>query len=442
MRSARDTRFWHPFSNMAEVRGRELVIARGDGVHVFDESGRRYLDSTASLWCANLGHGHPDILAAVTAQLGRLDAYLTFGEFANPPALELCERLAELAPMEDARVMLCSGGGDAADTAAKIARQYWRELGRPTRTHVLGRVGGYHGTHGFGTSVGGIEANRSMFGPLMGGTGLVARDDPEALRAEIDRLGADQVAAFVVEPVQGAGGVHPPAPGYLEAVAEICADNSVLLVVDAVICGFGRLGTWFGIERWPGVEPDLITFAKGVTGGVLPLGGVVASGRIAEPFWEGDGAMVRNGQTYSGHATCCAAAVATLEVLARDGLLERGRELESTLLETVSRALEHPLVGEVRGGMGLLAAVQFTQEALERLPGVDRAVQLAMRERGVLARPIPGALALSPPLTFEDQHFEELGEALLGALRDVDGGARKRTDQPLADGEQPATSPL
>ena len=208
--------------------------------------------------------------------------------------------------MEDAKVFLASGGGDAIDTAAKIARRHWILQGQPERVHILSRTNGYHGTHGFGTSIGGIEANTANWGPLIPHASAVPFDSLPALEQAILRVGPEHVAAFFCEPVIGAGGVHLPPDGYIEGVADLCAEHGILLVIDSVICAFGRLGTWFGVERWPDVTPDLITFAKGVTSGYLPLGGVIASGAVAAPFFgEPGGPMLRHGATYAGHPTCC-----------------------------------------------------------------------------------------------------------------------------------------
>ncbi|HEX2161717.1 MAG TPA: aspartate aminotransferase family protein [Thermoleophilaceae bacterium] len=414
-----ETRFWHPFANMAEVAGHEFTVTRAKGVHLWDDAGRRHLDASASLWCANVGHGRPEIAAAVHAQLLELDAYMTFGDYTNPQAEELCRRLAELAPVPGARVFLGSGGGDAIEMAAKLARQYWALEGMPRRQHVLGRVGGYHGTHGFGTSIGGIEANRAAFGPLVAATGQVDRDDLGALERRILELGPDSVAAFVCEPVLGAGGVRLPEPGYIEGAAALCAEYGVLFVVDSVICAFGRLGTWFGIERWDGVEPDMITFAKGVSNGALPLGGTIVSERVAEPFWEGEGSMFRHGQTYSGHSACCVAALANIEVLEQENLIPRGQELEGDLHDALRPLADHPLIAEVRAGLGLLAAVELDAGALAREPGLALRLQRAVRERCVLVRPLPTALAISPPLTIEREQLQEIADAIDDAVREV-----------------------
>jgi putrescine---pyruvate transaminase len=319
------TRLWHPFAQMNAVRSSEFVVDRGEDVWVWDTEGRRYFDATASLWYANVGHGRPEIRAAVARQMDRIEAYSAFGDFATEPAIRLAERLAALAPVDDARVFLTSGGGDSIDTAVKLARRYWHEVGQPERTHVISRVHGYHGTHGYGTALAGIPANRQGHGPLLGDQTVVAYDSVDELDAAIHELGADRVAAFFVEPVIGAGGVYPPPEGYMEGIAAVCRRHDVLLVVDSVICGFGRLGTWFGPERW-GVRPDMITFAKGVTSGYLPLGGVVVAGRVAEPFWSTpESPVFRHGATYAGHTTCCAAALANLDVLEHERLVRSSR---------------------------------------------------------------------------------------------------------------------
>jgi putrescine---pyruvate transaminase len=414
-----DTRLWHPFSDMAAVRGKELVISRGEGVWLFDEQGNRYLDASASLWYANVGHGRREIADAVHAQMLELEAYGIFGDVATPPTLELADVLVARAPIADAKVFFTTGGGDAIDTAAKLARLYWQAIGQPERLHVISRSGGYHGTMAFGTSIGGIDANRVGYGPLVEGTSHVAHDSAQALRNEIERVGPERVAAFFLEPVIGAGGVYPPGPGYIEEVAAICRETGVLFVVDAVIVGFGRLGSWFGCERF-GVEPDLITFAKGVTSGYVPLGGVVVSGRVAEPFWSEPGRItVRHGQTYAGHATACAAALANIRILERESLIPRGQELEDDLLGALVPLTEHPLVSDVRGGVGLMAAVVIGDELLERDPALPGKVAKALRPHGVLLRALARELAISPPLVVSVEEIDLIAGAIRAGLDDV-----------------------
>jgi len=410
-----ETRLWHPFADMHAVRGNELVIDRGEGVWVWDAGGTRYLDGTASLWCVNAGHGRTEIADAAAAQMRKLASYSCFGAFANEPALELAERLAGLAPVDDARIFLGSGGGDAIDTAAKLARRYFAAIDQPERVHLIGRTQGYHGTHGLGTSIGGIPANAQGMGPLDPNTSHVAHDSLEALEARFEEVGGERVAAVFVEPVIGAGGVHQPRPGYVEGVAELCARHGALFVVDAVISAFGRLGTWFAAVRF-GVRPDMICFAKGVTSGYLPLGGVVVSGRVAEPFWERGGTWFRHGATYAGHPTCAAAALANLDILERDGLLGRGRELEGVITRAFGGLGGHELVAEVRAGIGALGGVGFAPEALAAAPDLPFRVFAEAKARGVLVRPLGDAVAISPPLVITDDEvraaIDTIGQAL------------------------------
>jgi putrescine---pyruvate transaminase len=314
-----------------------------------------------------------------------------------------------------ARVFLTSGGGDSIDAAAKLARRYWYELDQPERTVLVSRTQGYHGTHGYGTAIGGIAANRTGYGPQVESE-QVAHDSVEALEETIRRIGAERIAAFFVEPVIGAGGVYPPGPRYIEGVAALCARNDVLLVADAVICGFGRLGTWFGIERWD-VTPDMITFAKGVTSGYLPLGGVIVSDRVAEPFWQRPGGPVfRQGATYAGHATCAAAALANLELMERENLIPRGQEMEQPLFDALRTLADHPAAGDIRGGVGTLAAIDLDSELLARDPAAVGRLTIGARKAGVLVRQLGSGVAVSPPLTATSEHFELIAQGIAAGL--------------------------
>jgi adenosylmethionine-8-amino-7-oxononanoate aminotransferase len=411
-----DTSLWHPFADMAAVRRNEFVISRGEGVWLWDEDGNRYLDGSASLWYCNVGHGRAEIADAVAAQMKELEAWSIFGDVATPPALELAEKLADLSSLDEAKIFFTTGGGDAIDTAAKLVRLYWQVLGHPERLHIISRSAAYHGTMAFGTSLGGIEANRVGYGPLVPSTSQVQWDSPEALRDEIERVGADRIAAFFIEPVIGAGGVLPPPDGYIQAVAEICRDTGALFVCDSVICGFGRVGSWFGFERF-GVEPDLVTFAKGATSGYLPLGGVVVSGAVAEPFWSEPGRVtVRHGQTYSGHAAVCAAALANIAILDREGLIPRGQELEDELLSTLAPLADHPLVGEVRGGTGMLVGIALDPSALADDPALPAKAYKAIRPHGVILRALGQSLAVSPPLTISSDEIQLIHDAVRAGL--------------------------
>lgn len=408
------TALWHPFADMAQVAGAELVIERGEGVYLWDEEGRRYLDGAASLWYCNVGHGRREIAEAIAAQLARLEAYHVFGDVANRPALELAETLAARAPTPGSKVFLTSGGADSIDTAAKLARLWHANRGEPTRTHLVSREHGYHGTHGIATSILGMPY-REGFGELVADTSQVAWDDAGALEAEIERLGPERVAAFVFEPVIGAGGVLLPPPGYLDSVAEICARHGVLTIADAVIGGFGRVGGWFAVERF-GLAPDLIVFAKGVTSGYLPLGGVVVSPRVAEPFWTAPGRPFSHGATYSGHPTCCAAALANVALLERDGLVDRARRVETWFHESLRRLESHALVHEVRGGMGLMAAVALDPDLVAADAGAASRLWAGAREAGLLTRWLWDGVAIAPPLIVEDAHLDEIVGALSTAL--------------------------
>ncbi len=419
-----DRALWHPFADMGAVRRSRLVLARADGPWVWDTDGRRYLDATASLWYSNLGHGRAEIADAVHRQMRALDAYSIFGDFANEPALALADRLAGLAPLPGSRVFLGSGGGDMIDAAAKIARAYHAQRGNAERVHLISRANAYHGTHGIGTSVGGISANEAGFGPLVQATSSVAHDDAGALEEEIVRVGPERVAAFFCEPVIGAGGVLLPRDGYLEAVAAICRRHGVLFVADCVISAFGRLGTWLGIDRWD-VRPDLVTLAKGISNGALPLGALIVAPHVAEPFFpDGPGAPVlRHGQTYAGHPACCAAAGAALDIYERSGLIERGRTLEAPLAAALAPLAGHPLVGEVRAGLGFLAGIDLGADALAADPGLVGEWQIRCREAGVLVRPLRRGIAISPPLTCTE---EEIGLIVTGIASGLDAVAARR----------------
>ena len=408
--------FWHPFADMSKVSKKPFIIEKSDDVYVWDKDGKRYLDATASLWYMNVGHGRKEIIDAAHRQAEKLPVYSTFGDFSNEPAETLAEMLSERAPEPGSKIFFAGGGGEAVETAAKLARRYFSVLGKPEKLYIIHRHHSYHGTNGLGTSLAGIPANKVGFGPMVRESEEVPTHDAEALEASIVRLGAENVAAFIVEPVIGAGGVYPPQPGYLEAVAQICERHDVLLIVDAVICGFGRLGGWFSPERF-GVKPDLITFAKGVTSGYLPLGGVVVSPKVAAPFWDEPGNVFRHGPTYAGHPTCCAAGIANISILEREGLIERGAQLEEELLQTLQVAENFSIVSEVRGGVGLLGAVELSPTFLKSQPQGVGMLQDEMRSRGVITRTLSTSVAFSPPLTIEKHHLEELSDALSDSLR-------------------------
>ena len=411
------TSYWHPFADMGAVEASgELAIVRGEGAYVFDADGTRYFDASAGLWYCNVGHGRAEIADAAARQLRELAAYNNSGDLTTPAASALAERVAALSPDPASKVFFCSGGSDAVDSAAKLARRYWYELGRPDKTVVLSRTSAYHGVNGFGTSIGGIPPNREGFGPLLE-SAQVPWDSADALADTIDRLGADNVAAFFCEPVIGAGGIFPPPEGYLEQVRRICRERDVLFVADEVITGFGRCGTWFASERFE-LEPDLLTCAKGITSGYLPLGAVIVSPRVAEPFFH-PGVMWRHGYTYSGHAAACAAALANLDSIEREGLVGRAAELEGELVETLGPLAEHPHVREVRAGTGALTAVGLATGD----PAVPGRTLAELRRRSVLSRVLAdGALQVSPPFVTTRTDHEAHAEAIAGAVDAVFAG--------------------
>src|SRR5581483_1594712 len=400
----RVTAFWHPFADMKTVAGREIVLDRGEGVWVWDTEGRRYLDASGGHWYANVGHGRRELADAAAAQLARLAAYSAYDRFATRPALELAERVAALAPIEGAAVFLTTAGSDAVETAVKLVRRYWSAVGRPERQVMVARERAYHGVSGYGTSLVGIEPNRAGFGELAPNVVRVPHGDADAVAAVFAERAAE-VAAFIGEPVIGAGGVHPPPDGYWPAIERLCREHDVLLVLDEVITGFGRLGEWFGAQRY-GVVPDLFTFAKGVTSGYVPLGGVVVGPRVQEPFWRGDAGMFRHGYTYSGHAAACAVALANLDLIERERLVEHVRELEPAFAAKL-RALEAlPGVREVRTA-GLLAGIEVDD--------VERAIE-RLRGEGVLTRVVGGtALQISPPFVLGEDDVDFLAAAVAAA---------------------------
>ena len=414
------TSFWHPFANMATVAGQEVSFVRGAGAEVYDATGRRYLDGTASLWYANIGYGRGEIGEAVSAQLGELHAFHTFGNFTSPHAEALTARIARYSPDPDSKVFLTSGGSDSVDSAAKLARRYFAEIGQEERTVFIFRDWAYHGMHAYGTSFAGIEVNRAGTGQLVEDTVRVPWDATDALEAAIDQVGAQRVAGFYSEPVIGAGGVRVAPDGYLKQARQIVRDAGALFVSDEVITGFGRCGDWFAANRLS-LQPDLITFAKGVTSGYAPLGGVIASPRVAEPFFAGDGAMWRHGYTYSGHTASCVAAMVNLDIIEREDLLARALHLEVELVESLAALEDHPAVDHIRGGLGVMAAVQLTDDVLADPDAPFIAVAAAMKA-GVISRVLAGgALQVSPPLIVDRAWLDELTDGLRQGLDAVAG---------------------
>lgn len=408
-----DTRFWHGFADMHAVRSREVVLSRGEGSTIWDREGNRYLDSTGGLWFADAGFGRAEIAAAVAAQLEQLHAYSSFGAYVVEPALAFADRLAAMAPMPDARVHLSSGGSEGIETAAKLVRRYWDVMGRPQKQIIVAREFGYHGMAAYGTSLAGIAPNREGYGgSLIPTAEFVPPMDVDAFAALLTDHG-DRVAAFIGEPVIGAGGVIPPTDGYWPAIAELCRAHDVLLIADEVVTGFGRTGHLWGVERY-GIVPDLLVFAKGATSGYQPLGGVLVGARVSEPFWERPGSIFRHGYTYQGHGGAVAAAMANLDILERESLVARVAELEP-VLDRALRSLEGaPMVSEVRT-VGLTGAVE-----LDVPPPVLEQVVAAAWRHGILTRVLRGkALHVSPPFVITPDEIETLAGGFRAALEDV-----------------------
>jgi len=414
------TRFWHPVADMHAVAERgELLLDRGEGSHVWDTEGRRYLDATAGLWYANVGYGRTEIVEAAAAQMRRLHAYSHYGDVSSPPTTSLAERIAAVAPMDDAVVFFASGGGESIETAAKMCRRYWSLVGQPDKTVIVTRERCYHGLAGYGTSIVGTEAFKTGVGPLVADTTRVAWDSVDALAEAIDEIGPERVAAFFCEPIIGAGGVLLPPEGYLDGVQRVCRERDVLFLVDEVICGFGRVGDWFASRRL-GLQPDLLTFAKGITSGYVPLGGVVVGQRVREAFWAEGAGVWRHGYTYSGHATATAAAHPNLDIMEREGLFGRALELENELVDALSPLLSHELVSEVRAGLGVVAAVQIDPELVADDPSLPDRITAAARDHGVLTRTlVGGGLQISPPLVITRNELDELADGIHAALDSV-----------------------
>lgn len=409
--------FWHPFAEMSKVQHAPFIIDRGEGIYVYDESGRKYLDAAASLWYMNIGYGRAEVIDAMAEQARKLPAFHSFIDYATRPPIDLADRIAAVAPVPGSKVFFGSGGSDAVDTAAKMARRYFNAIGQPERTVFISREWAYHGMHPYGTTLGGMEPNRAGYGgDMVADVVIVPFDDTEAVEKAIDHAGAERIAGIFVEPVIGAGGVRPVESGYFGKVGELVKSAGGLYISDEVITGFGRVGDWFATNKF-GLQPDLVTFAKGVTCGYAPLGGVIASPEVAGPFFETPGLMFRHGYTYSGHTTACVAGLVVMEILEREGLLERAASLEEELYQALLPLEELPVVDHVRRGVGALAAIQLTVGEDETLPYRAAA---ACRDAGVLTRAVGGGgLQVSPPFIMTPEQVSEMATLFRQGLEGV-----------------------
>jgi adenosylmethionine-8-amino-7-oxononanoate aminotransferase len=394
--------FLHPFAK--PTRPSFTVIERGAGALVWDTDGREYVDAMASLWYCAVGHGRAEIADAVATQLKAIEAYSCFEPFSNGAADDLAARLVGLTPIPDARVFLCGSGSEAVDTAMKLARAAHVLAGHPERTLVISRDRGYHGTNLGGTSAQGIAPNRDGWGPLVPDVVQAPSEDIEALGVLMaERTG--EVAAVITEPVQGAGGVYPPVDGYLAELRRLCDRHGAFLVFDEVITGFGRLGHWFAADRY-GVVPDLTTFAKAVTSGYQPLGGVFVGPRVREPL-ESDAAYVlRHGYTYSGHPAACAAGLANLAIMEREGLVQRSTSVGQRLGAGLQALAGDGTIDHARGDGAVWAAgLRADQDAV--------AIRDRMLTGGVITRAINSdTLTFCPPLVITDAEVDRIVDVL------------------------------
>jgi putrescine aminotransferase len=417
-----------------------MHLVKGRGVYVWDAQGRKYLDGLASLWNVAVGHGRPEIARAVATQMRQLEYAPTLLGFASQPAEQLAERIAKMAPKGLTRVVFTSGGSEANETVIRLVRLYWRLRQRPDKIKIVALNRAYHGSSTGAASLTGLPYFHKYYEPLL--PGVVRMPRPFCYRCElgltypqcalacadeleriIEREGAGTIGAFIAEPVQGVGGVVVPPPGYFERIRTICDKHEVLMVADEVITGFGRLGRRFGIERWK-VVPDMIAFAKGVTSGYLPLGGVI----VKESFYQtlldaGTDFALHHGFTYSGHPTVCAAALANLDIIAREGLIARVRKLAPHFKRRLDALLRHDIVGEVRTA-GLMGAVELVRDKASRAPlpaewNVPARIRAAALARGVIIRASVDTIVVCPPLIITPQEIDLIASTIDAAIGEI-----------------------
>ena len=398
--------FLHPFAKPS--RERFPSITHGKGSLVWDHTGHEMIDAMASLWYCQIGHGRGDMADAIAGQVRQIEAYSCFDPFTNGPADELAEKIANLTPMPDARVFFTNSGSEAIDSAMKLARLTQVLDGQPERRLIISRVRGYHGTNYGGTSAQGLQLNKEGYGTLLDEVVQVAADDIEAL-SRLMAENSNRVAAVLTEAVQGAAGVYPPNDGYLDEARRLCDQHGALLIFDEVITGFGRLGTWFAAEHFD-VVPDLTAFAKGVTSGYMPLGGVIVGRRVSEALESDRDFILRHGYTYSGHAAACAAGLKNIEILEKNKLLRAASAMGYRLERGLRAIADDGGVDHVRG-VGAVFAVG--------LRGDQNAVQLrdAMLKAGVITRAIgTDTITYCPPLVTTDEQIDTIVDVLAEAV--------------------------
>ena len=397
--------YLHPFTSPR--KSEFITLVGGHASTVVDSTGKEYLDAMASLWYQNIGHGRREMTDALVAQLSSLATYNTFDPFTNEPTEKLAAMISELVPMDRARVFFTSSGSEAVDSAMKIARVAQREAGHPERQIIISREHGYHGVTYGGTSAQGIPLNREGFGPLVGKVINVPSDNVEAMAQVFDEF-SGEIAAVITEPVQGAGGVFPPREGYLESIRRLCDQHGAYYIMDEVICGFGRTGVWFGSDRY-GVRPDLITFAKAVSSGYVPLGGVAVGLAVREPLEANEGFVLKHGHTYSGHPLASAAGATAIEIQQREGLVERANHIGDRLSSGLQSLADDGTIDHMRGVGAVWGA--------EMADGVDTAaVRHRMLEMGVIVRALNDTLVMCPPLVITDDEIDRVVDVMAAAL--------------------------
>jgi putrescine aminotransferase len=422
--------FLHPFTDFQSLAKKgSRVIVRGEGIYLWDSDGHRILDAMSGLWCVNVGYGQRALIEAATRQLETLPFYNAFFQTATPPAIDLAELLAEVSPPQFQHVFFSGSGSEGNDTVVRMVRRYWDLLGQPQRQVIVSRKNAYHGSTMAGASLGGMAGMHAQGGlPI---PGIVHIDQPywfengaemtreeygvacaRQLEAKIAELGGDNVAAFIGEPVQGAGGVIVPPSTYWSEIQRICDAHGILLVSDEVITGFGRTGSWFGCETM-GTRPDLMTFAKGVTSGYIPLGGVLVGERVAKVLIERGGEF-NHGYTYSGHPVACAVAIANLRLVRELGLVERVRDdVGPYLAQIYSQLAEHPLVGEAQT-CGLMGALLLVKDKAGRGTPFAPELEIGMVCRGhcfregLIMRAVGDRMIVAPPLVITRAQLDEM----------------------------------
>jgi adenosylmethionine-8-amino-7-oxononanoate aminotransferase len=433
----------HPLHHPKDHANARL-FTRGEGAMLHTSDGKQYIDGLSALWNVNIGHGRKELAAAAAAQMEKLAYASAYAGFSNEPAIRLAERIVSLAYDNMAAAYFTTGGAESNESAFKFARYYWKRMGKPDKVKIVSRRYGYHGVTMAAMSATSLPGYQKMFGPLVpeffqvappypyrwpgnGDAGIGAADDFEQA---VNAHGADTIAAIICEPVIGAGGVIVPPPSYFPRLREICDRHGILLIADEVITGFGRTGKWFALGHW-GIEPDLMSFAKGVTSGYLPLGGVMISKRIHEAIEDAPmDEKFMHAATYSGHPVCCAVGLANIDIIERDGLVERARQQGDRFREGLTTLESLPSVGEVRG-IGMLAAIELVDDKGTKKPalGLGAKVVAEAGKRGLIMRQRGGAdgppasgdsLCLAPPLMTPEATLDRIvqivGESIEAAM--------------------------